>query len=135
MLWRDPVKQLQLRWRMEIPEASEAYELLSVVKPCAPQTVPMRGEKAEAFLDERGSSLASDYLVVPEVLANLGRAPEGVQLVDVRLGKRAEVRPLCLDLVRPHVLLHRKPLGSKTQRECQLNHSTTRWWISTTVLL
>jgi hypothetical protein len=40
---------------MEIAKASEADELLSVVKPCAPQAVPVCGEEAEALLDERGS--------------------------------------------------------------------------------
>ena len=30
---------------MEIPKASEADELLSVVKPCASDSVPVRGEE------------------------------------------------------------------------------------------
>jgi hypothetical protein len=51
---------------MEIPKASEADEPLSVVKPCTPQAVPVRGEEAEALLDKRGSPLAVYYLVVPK---------------------------------------------------------------------
>src|SRR5215216_515045 len=111
MLRRNPVKQLQLRWCMEIPEASEADELLSLVKPCTPQAVPVRGEEAEALRDKRGGPLAGYYLVVPEVPPHLVRAPEGVQLVHVRLGKRAEAQSRRLDFVRPHILFHRKLTG------------------------
>jgi hypothetical protein len=96
---------------MEILEASEADELLSPMKPCAPQTVPVRGEEAEALRDKRGGPLAVYYLVVPEVPPHLARAPEGVQLVHVRLGKRAEAQSRRLDFVRPHILFHRKLTG------------------------
>jgi hypothetical protein len=51
MLRRNPIKQLKLRWVMEIPEASEADQLLSLVKPRAPQTVSARGKEAEALID------------------------------------------------------------------------------------